>query len=131
MDDQKQDAAVEYLVRAEERARMYSGLGIQHEGDCAGSLCPSCGHCIHSLDACSCSSCGCLDAVDDDEVLIKRDVLRMVAALRAALAQHVPVMDNKGWLPAPVAWCSCNPLRVVRYPCPTVVAITAVLDGPR
>lgn len=75
------------LAAIEERARTYSGLGFEHEGDCAGSLCTSCGHCLHTVDAdgCKCADCGCIDAVDDDEVLMKRDALRMATALRAVL----------------------------------------------
>jgi hypothetical protein len=87
-------SAAEVLAAIEERARTYSGVGYPHEGDCAGSLCEDCGHCLHSIEPCSCEDCGCEDFVDDDEVLMKRDTLRAVAALQAVLFQCSGEGDN-------------------------------------
>lgn len=78
--------AAEVLAAIEEQASRFSSMGYPHDGDCAGSLCTSCGHCLHSIVAdCTCPDCGCADAVDDDEVSIKRNTLRAVAALQAVL----------------------------------------------
>jgi hypothetical protein len=56
---------------------------IDHEGDCAASLCQACGHCLHSIAKCPChvGGCGCADAIDSTEVIFRRQVIALIDSL--------------------------------------------------
>lgn len=87
-------------------ARDWSGLReaasmvpdvIEHEGDCASSLCHVCGHCLHSITECKCQACGCGDYSESDDVRFRRDVLAALdelAAARAALARVEAIAEE-------------------------------------
>lgn len=76
---------IETLDKIRDLAREYNDAGYKHEDDCLGSLCVECGHCLHSVEQCD-HDCGggfggCRNALDTDEVRIKRAALAMVETL--------------------------------------------------
>lgn len=122
------------LAEIKNQAATYSGGGFPHEGDCMGSLCVECGHCLHSVEICA-HECdpygGCAHAsVHDPEVAFKRTTLLLVAVLEQTLtaaeyALEHPLTVEGRTLPIMDARNITDALAVLTLSAPTAPATGA------